>query len=358
MDIRIWRWLSARRRRKAVRETEQGVAELRQALAWLGVDRPVSRPVREKLRLFHGGRYETSGILRMSIVLFGVVWLGPSVRGIWRFGLEVAGIFTQPDGLTTHYVKLFHTYPIYMLGFAVFGFVIFATPVLVVLVGLMFGGPVVAAFVAFRGAYPADIADELPSGRMYRYRLVETVRSAVVVCAKAYGAGPGHEAAWLRRQVANELAGVEEAVRRAHRTRGTLPARSHRRRRLKEHAGRVAARLREAEAALDVNGDAALPELAEMLLTVAEQYADGHVGALLDEEDLGDISAVRDHEPLRLAAIVILTVAGAVAVSLLHLPSPAEGPAIAGVGVLAVTMVYGRNARQALSVLAPFGGGK
>lgn len=52
------------------------------------------------------------------------------------------------------------------------------------------------------------------------------------------------------------------------------------------------------------------------------------------------------------------TVMGAVAVSLLGLPSPAEGPAIAGVGVLAVAVVYGRNAREALSVLTPFGGGK
>ncbi|MFJ3308290.1 hypothetical protein ACIPSA_35475 [Streptomyces sp. NPDC086549] len=58
---------------------------------------------------------------------------------------------------------------------------------------------------------------------------------------------------------------------------------------MKVHAGKVAARLRAEEARLDVDGDAALVGLAELLLTVAEQYAEGLVGALLGAAELKDV---------------------------------------------------------------------
>lgn len=356
--MRIWRLWKTRRQRIAVAKTDEGIAQLRGALDWLGVERPVPRRVREVLRLFYGGRHETSDFLRIVIIGVGLLWTGPAVRAAWRLSLSMVGSFSAPHRLTTQYVEPFDKLPIYAVGPMAFVVVAVTVPMGIAVVFLMLGGPLAAGFVAFRGTYPASLADELPSGRVYRYRLVERVGCAVAACANAYGAGLSHEAAWLRRRVARELASVEEAVRRAHRTRGVLPARSHRRRELKVHAGKVAARLRAAEAALDVDGDAALPKLAGLLLKVAERYAEGRVGALLDPEDLENVTAVRDREPLRIATVVVLTVAGAMAVSLLSLPSAAEGPAIAGFGVLAVIVTYGRNARQALEVLTPFGGGK
>lgn len=61
-------------------------------------------------------------------------------------------------------------------------------------------------------------------------------------------------------------------------------------------------------AKLDVEGEAALAELADLLLTVAERYTEGRAGALLD--DLESIEPARDRGPLRVLVFVALTVLG------------------------------------------------
>ncbi|OPF84256.1 hypothetical protein VT50_0201910 [Streptomyces antioxidans] len=62
-----------------------------------------------------------------------------------------------------------------------------------------------------------------------------------------------------------------------------MPRFSHRRKALDEHARQVVAALRSKEARLDVDRRAALPQLADMLLTIAERYCQARVGALLEK---------------------------------------------------------------------------
>ncbi|MFI1733087.1 hypothetical protein ACH40E_28530 [Streptomyces acidicola] len=191
--------------------------------------------------------------------------------------------------------------------------------------------------------------------------------SAVSSCGQAYQARD-EQGLELLLNVAASLAQVEEAVLRAHRTRGVVRARSHRRRALKEHAARVATRLRAAEAQLAVDGAAALPEVAELLLTVTERYLEGKVGNLLDKDELDkldnefvDVEPVRDHrQSLRLITFVIsfvlLAAAGAFGAESLGLPGAVEPIVIGTAGVIAAVLAYGKQPGKALEWLPFFGG--
>ncbi|MCX5397903.1 hypothetical protein [Streptomyces sp. NBC_00102] len=113
-----------------------------------------------------------------------------------------------------------------------------------------------------------------------------------------------------------------------------------------------------AEERLDVDPAAALRELGGLLVTVAERYSDGRVGALLDEAELTDVTPARDREVLRLVAVAGLTAVGAALLSMSGLPEGAMGPAIAAVGLCAVALVYRRRALKMLEILpVPFGNG-
>lgn len=80
---------------------------------------------------------------------------------------------------------------------------------------------------------------------------------------------------------------AERIVWRAYRSRKGK-ARRHHERVVKEHSERVVAVLREAEARQDAEPEQALEDLMVLLLTIAERYAEGHVGRLLDDAQLGE----------------------------------------------------------------------
>lgn len=75
-----------------------------------------------------------------------------------------------------------------------------------------------------------------------------------------------------------------------------MPRFSHRHRALKNHANAVIAALRAAESGLDTNPDLARADLAAKLHTIAEQYADARIGALLPESELTGIEPQRNWE--------------------------------------------------------------
>ncbi|MFG2875122.1 hypothetical protein ACGFYU_08940 [Streptomyces sp. NPDC048337] len=89
------------------------------------------------------------------------------------------------------------------------------------------------------------------------------------------------------------------------------------------HTALVVGALRKAEARQDTDPEHALRELTVLLLTIAERYAEGKVGQLLNQEQIGDAEPVVPHERLRLASVglaVVLALAGA---SLAGLPEAA-----------------------------------
>ncbi|MEU6959796.1 hypothetical protein [Streptomyces chrestomyceticus] len=162
---------------------------------------------------------------------------------------------------------------------------------------------------------------------------------AAVQCARAHRR-------WTNRQPGEDvprvsMRAVERVIWRAHRTRRGK-ARPHHEQTLKAHAAQVVGALRAAEAKQDTDPGKVLRDLTVMLLTIAERYADGQVGRLLDDEQVGDVTPVIPRERLRLVAVgtvVVLLMAGA---SIAGLPDAAL-TALLPVVVLAAVIAFNRG---------------
>ncbi|MET8700065.1 hypothetical protein ABZW10_14520 [Kitasatospora sp. NPDC004723] len=181
---------------------------------------------------------------------------------------------------------------------------------------------------------------------------VKSLEDVVTGCATVLAAGP--------RSRPDHLAGVpplmryaEQYVLKMYRQRGTVPRFSHRGPQLRAHARLVAARLRAAEARLDVDAEGAAREIASLVVQIADNYVAGRVGALLPEEELKDLQPVRDYTTRLLPSLLSMTrlVAAAAVVAALAgagtwaasrfgiPPSLAALPAIALASVLVPALV-------------------
>lgn len=151
---------------------------------------------------------------------------------------------------------------------------------------------------------------------------------------------------------------VERVIRNAWRTRNGRPRR-HQRRELKLHAAKVVMALRLAEAQQDIEPGPALKEMTRILVTVAERYAEGKVGELLDHDDhaLAGIDPAPDYEPLRIAGVFAAGVVGAVLASLLELPELAQTLLAAGFAIVMLFILFKKAARPMLDAFGSFFGG-
>jgi len=151
---------------------------------------------------------------------------------------------------------------------------------------------------------------------------------------------------------------VERCVASAARRERHLVWRSHRQRARKKPAGLVVAALRAAEAKIDTVGPDALTEVAKILVTIADRYCQGRPGALLDESELTDLQPAKDREPLRAAAVAVLIAAMTDDCWRRPVRRPAEAvPVLIGAfGMVAVTVVYGRRARQMTDLIGTIRG--
>lgn len=189
-----------------------------------------------------------------------------------------------------------------------------------------------------------------------RYTLVMQIAAAISACAAARQAG-GERAARKFRSVAKHLAKVSRGIERSHRTRGTVPRLSHRRRALKSHQRLVVGALRRAESRLDASPAEGLRELAELLVAIAENYVQGRIGELLGDEDLQDVEPEPDRGRVRWFAALGLSIAAITGVALLDLPSAAEPSIISGVALLVTGLVYGPSVRRAVDIIEISRGG-
>lgn len=138
------------------------------------------------------------------------------------------------------------------------------------------------------GVWALDaIAVKLTRGKWGSFRTLRPILRALVACPS-----DSEEHVPLPRL----LRTTERAIRLARRRRATVPRFSHRHRALKNHANAVIAALRAAESGLDTNPDLARADLAAKLHTIAEQYADARIGALLPESELTGIEPQRNWE--------------------------------------------------------------
>ncbi|MER8047721.1 hypothetical protein [Streptomyces sp. NPDC094032] len=151
---------------------------------------------------------------------------------------------------------------------------------------------------------------------------------------------------------------VERVIRKAWRTRNGRPRR-HQRQELKLHGAKVVMALRLAEAQQDIDPGPALKEMTRILVTVAERYAEGKVGELLDHDDhaLAGVDPAPDYEPLRIAGVFGAGVVGAVLASALELSELAQTLLAAGLAITMLFILFKKAARPMLDAFASFFGG-
>ena len=189
-----------------------------------------------------------------------------------------------------------------------------------------------------------------------RYALVAQCAAVIHACAETRRGGL-RRARHLRR-VSKRLKVVRRSVLDAHRSRGTVPVFSPRRKRLKRHERRVCAALEEIESRLDRDPDGALRDLADALLTLADRYCQGRVGHLLDDELLAGVRLRHRWEVARHLLALVLAAAGIVALGRSGLlPDGTESFVFGIVFVTAFLLALGRNFRRYLDVLNTITGG-
>ncbi len=220
---------------------------------------------------------------------------------------------------------------------------------------------VTGCLVALAGTFAALITVPLSTWRgttasasrctrwVTRYRLVHSTAETIHACAQALEAADDDRPLRLR-QVAQSLASTSRLIRRAYRDFGSIGWPSHRRLVLRRHAGQVLAAVRAAEAHLDTDAEAALRELADLLMTVCHRHVCGRVGALLDEEVLAGLEPVTDWEWVRLVVALAVASGAAVGAAFLPLPATAAPYALSGAATTAFMLIYTSQPRRALEL--------
>ncbi|MCT4356292.1 hypothetical protein M5362_24495 [Streptomyces sp. Je 1-79] len=311
-------------------------------MARLGLSERVPPRIRVALRRWYGADF--TGVTAKALMLvIGLTWPLVVARTSVNGYLHRQEIPTQ--GFKKVWTDLLEMDPVS------FGLTALAMALQVIVFALLFTLILVLPSVAlWRVMWGSSRLLYAPAEHVRRYVLVARVRAAVLACADAYGAS-GEKKLYALHRVGVEVGTVAHEVTVARRAWGSVPNGSDRHRLLKEHAGLVVAALFAAESRIDHDPDQAVKDLARMLVRIADRYAAGRLGALLDEEQLAGLTPIADREPLRLAVTAVVVAGIGVGVALLDLPGVAETYLIGGAGAAVVAILYGRRAHRGLDVL-------
>lgn len=319
------------------------LTELEDALARLGMPGGIPRRIRVAIR-----RRRHLRLWLMLAALTTPVLLLAVGLGLWGF----QGVAPEPE--------LDRARPLWSLWAALFSWESLIQVASFVGFGLV-GGMALTALTKWPASQTGlhTASGSLSLRTLYaarRYALVMEIARALVACAEAHGSG-GERLAPRLRKVSRRLGAVTRALGTAHSQRGSIPLLSHRRRALKAHQRQVIAALHECETRLDSDPRPALEDLGERLLTVADRYCQGRVGALLDEAQLQGVTAGRDREWVRIVIWAVLTAGGVVGVSFAGLSDGAEPIVMTLVGVFAGAVVFRRNVLRFFDLISLVGGG-
>ncbi|MFF3536398.1 hypothetical protein ACFYXP_20925 [Streptomyces sp. NPDC002466] len=332
----------ARWRRRLEASDDEVVTDLRSALDDLGIDRPIPESVDNALR-YHNRHTGWWFVLRSIMAIFWV-WLWSAVL-LGMLTTFVRNMVTKgpkkADVAISKIVSLFNETDPFYFWLAATSFslaTIVAIGSLCIAYSMMLGVPMLftGSPIAHRNLQPKR--DHAP---VQVYQPVRQIVEVIKLCAeaaKALGEQKIHKSGDIPSQSTSTL----KSIRRAYYMRGTVPLLPMRWGHLRDHARRVVARMHEVERDLYRDADPTLVKLAEMWLTIAERYADGRVGALLDE-DLSEVEPVRSwaRDRIRDALAVLLTVGAVFFTASLDLPSAIEGYVISGTAVGVLLLVYG-----------------
>ncbi|MFD4862407.1 hypothetical protein [Streptomyces atratus] len=214
-------------------------------------------------------------------------------------------------------------------------------------------------YMMLRTATGGRLALSWKSRVRHRYLLVNRARQVVRACALA----KRHPDKWTGRSSGKRSVGIAvnslaREVGRAYRREAAGAYRwPHRRKALKDHAGKVVAALRKAELRLDTDMPAAVSELSDLALIIADRYSRSMTGAMLDDHHLDGLEPVPDREPVRVAVIALVVAAAGAAIAFLELPSGAETYLTGGVGLALATLLYRGGATRATEIFEAVRGG-
>ncbi|MET7809765.1 hypothetical protein ABZT26_02760 [Streptomyces sp. NPDC005395] len=301
------------------------------------------------IRRYHATGVTPSGSLASLILMFGVSVV------LLRFYIEVVDATLKafddpPFGLTSNDFTLSSSWET-VSDSPPSKFILIATLVLTFAAGSLFGLFVLSLVIreALRLLWKRSIGPIWNESR-----LAVVIAKAVPRAMAAYRCPPGSVA---QNEALNALAYslrnvYEELLRVANETR-TVPFRSKRRDRLREHHFKVIAAIEEKEAAIDVDARTALPDLAETLMKIANAYSSGKIGQLLPDADLAHVTPFEPpkREHFKMVAVAVLLGGCGVLVAFLDLPDTATTSLIGALGIAIASMVYGRRAREAMDLL-------
>ncbi|MER6449523.1 hypothetical protein [Streptomyces venezuelae] len=332
----------ARWRRRLDASDDKIVADLRGALDDLGIDRPIPEAVDNALR-YHN-RHTGWWFLVRNVVATLWVWLW----GAWLLAMLTMVVRTlvtkgprKADVASSKIMNLFNeTEPFVFwlasISFALMTLVMLGSlsvvfPMMLGIPKLVTGSPIAHRNLRLRGDH-APVQVYLP---------VRQIAEVIKLCAEAATA-EGEQKIYKSGDIPGQSSSALKSLRRAYYMRGTVPLRPMRWGHLRDHAHKVVGRMHEVERDLYRDADPALIKLADMWLTIAERYADGRVGALLDE-DLSEVGPARSwaRDRIRDALAVLLTVGTVFFTASLDLPQAIEGYVISGSAVGVLLLVYG-----------------
>ncbi|MFC8643379.1 hypothetical protein ACWGNY_31785 [[Kitasatospora] papulosa] len=115
-----------------------------------------------------------------------------------------------------------------------------------------------------------------------------------------------------------------------------------RRREYRKHAAEVVGAIRRLEARQDIEADTAVvfEEMARLLVTITERYAQGRTLALLDREDLENVDPAVNREWVRLIILGVVMTGAAIAAGLSELSAAGSTQVVAVVGAVAWMLLY------------------
>ncbi|MGW8374260.1 hypothetical protein [Streptomyces sp. ODS28] len=187
---------------------------------------------------------------------------------------------------------------------------------------------------------------------------------AINACASAHSATSSFSKRTQLRRVDRACRSVEKHILRIHYSSLSIATRSPRRVAVRKHAAAVVGAIHAQMTLIDIEGDRALRELAQMLLTISERYSKGHLGDLLpDEFSLRDVTPVSTSrsailESIHVMATLMVGLGAAVGMSVvapsLHVPKDMQPWAALFAGVCAAISVSGW--RKVTRILEAFPG--
>ncbi|MGW4149288.1 hypothetical protein [Streptomyces albogriseolus] len=195
----------------------------------------------------------------------------------------------------------------------------------------------------------AHLQGRTPNGSNFTKWITNAIRFA----ASAHERAPGSPAQQRSlAYVTSSLDTVYDALLRLSDESEAVYQGSRHKEQLREHHRKVIAALQEKEAALYVDVRAALPDLAEMLVRIANAHSDGRIGQLLPASEIAHLTPVEvaKREHFKMVAVAVLLGGGGVLVAFLDLPTTATTSLIGAIGITIVSMVYGHQARKGLEL--------